>query len=202
MTAQLQLIYDGSTNPSQVDRSDTFTQASFLVFDSPGLGGDEGYEFAAGLQVNIRQGIQALDPLGFGFNLGTREIPLEGSFMDTASVVRIPDEYTAPQFEMRVILATEYSFPLRIWSVWDDCTLAAVCSKQDFANAQLTALSARQFLGDAVQLAEFVTMVGRLLAGDVTGLPGLVGLLVPLPSGADPIPLPDLDLNNTPALLQ
>ena len=89
MTAQAQLIWDGPTNPGQVDQSQPFQRGDFLLFVANDLPAGDGYEFAASLVIEVI----AREPVGgssIAVTYGSREIPLDVGVMDTGLIVPIP----------------------------------------------------------------------------------------------------------------
>ena len=179
MTAQAQLIWDGSTNPGQVDQSQPFQRGDFLLFVANDLPDGDGYEFAASLVIEVI----AREPVGgssIAVTYGSREIPLDVGVMDTGLIVPIPAEVTGADLNITLYLATAYAIDISIYAIaaLGGCSIQDVCDKVDYANTLLTAQAARSLVGDAIGIASFIGSLTAFLAGDPFALVGVVAPLL------------------------
>lgn len=128
-------IYSGMTNSGQLTETSTFSDVDFLIITTPNLPSDEGYEIAASIVILS----QVLVPIGAEnilVDLGEKELAIDLNFIDTGSVIFIPDEYTRSHAQMKLILASSYSVELEIYAVqYQGCELAVEPFQETFQEA-------------------------------------------------------------------
>lgn len=95
----LQTIFSGLTNTGFPTATSTFPGGDFIVFSTPGLGADEGYE--------ISLVIVAILPV-----IGERRF--HEAIADTQDVIVIPHEIGRRGINMKAIVATSFSIDLEV----------------------------------------------------------------------------------------
>jgi hypothetical protein len=187
-------IWSGFTNPNQIDSSAKFSGCDFLVINPLSVGKDN-LEIAASVVISV-----VADTLYLGGSvqvpqapLGTKEIPLEISYFDSALIVPLPSEATRSQCECKICLATSYAVNLEIFSVSKkalcDCQieLDQIQSDINFLKLLTGAIGVNQVAQDVVLLAT-ATIIGAGLAlptgGASLALPPAAGAALTPASGA------------------
>lgn len=204
-------IFNGFTNPNQIDRSQRFSGGDFLVLNAIGVANDQ-FEIAASVLIEV-----VADTLYFNgavevpqAPLGVKEIPLNIPFFDTALIVPLPYEATRSDCLCSLCMATSYPINIEIFSVSQknlcECSaeLAQIQEDIDFLKALNIAIGVNQIAQDVVLLAT-ATAIGVGLAIPTGGaslslppaatatLSPAVTAIVPVLIGAGisvPIPLP------------
>ncbi len=111
-------IWSGFTNPNQIDKSGVFTGCDFILLNALGVGSDN-LEIAAAVVIEV-----IADTLYLNGSvqvpqapLGTKEIPLSISGVDTAVLVPLPMEATRSNCNCTICIATSYAVNLEIYAV-------------------------------------------------------------------------------------
>jgi hypothetical protein len=163
-------VFNRATNPAQIDESDWFLGADFLIINPIGYGADQ-FEIAAVLTLeavadtSYLGGYVEVPQVGFG----EKEIPLGIDYLDTAVILPLPDEVTRSQCRCKVCLSTSYAVTLEIYAV-SRKTLCECKAELDKIQADInylkvinTAIGVNQIAQDAVLLV-LSTVVGAGLA--------------------------------------
>ncbi len=174
-------VFNRATNPAQIDESDWFSGADFLVINPIGYGADN-FEIAAVLTI---EAVADTSYLG-GYvevpqvSFGEKEIPLGIDYLDSAVILPLPDEVTRSQCRCKVCLSTSYSVRLEIYALSRkslcDCKaeLDRIQGHLNYLKVINTAIGINQIAQDAVLL----------------GLSTVVGAGLALPTGGSSLALP------------
>lgn len=122
MTATVTQIWNGNTNPAQIDQTATFSNADFVFFVANGVPAGDEFEIAGSITVDI-VGTEDIGGFPVPTAYGSKEIPLPIPVFDTAQVVRIPGELAHTSLNMRLFLSTSYTVNLTIYAVSSGVTL-------------------------------------------------------------------------------
>ncbi|MGD1909084.1 MAG: hypothetical protein ACFB0C_24275 [Leptolyngbyaceae cyanobacterium] len=177
MTATVTQIFNGATDPSQIDQTATFSNADFLFFTAPNLPAGDGYEVAGALLVDV-VGTQVIGGIPITTGYGQREIALPIEVFDTSLIVRIPFELSRSELNMQLCLATSYAIDLEVYAV--SSTENSGISLRDI----LDAIDALNNLINAIQIIS--VLLPAVLTFLITGnpVPLIIGgtqLLLPSP---------------------
>lgn len=168
-------IWSNFTNPNQIDQTQNFSGCDFLILNALSVATDN-YEIAASVVVDVVADTRYLG--GFidspQVTLGSKEIPLDISYFDTAVIVPLPTEATRSDCQCHVCFATSYAVNIEVFAVSKkvlcDCqpALDKIQSDLDFLKAVNSAIAINQLAQDVAVLA-LATGVGAALAPYTAG---------------------------------
>lgn len=116
MSATVTQIWNGATNPSNIDQTATFSNADFVFFVANGVPAGDEFEIAGSVTVDI-VGTEDIGGFPVPTAYATKEVPLPIPVFDTAQVVRLPVELAHTSLNMRLHLVTTYSVDLSVYAV-------------------------------------------------------------------------------------
>lgn len=168
-------VWSGLTNPNQIDESAKFSGCDFLILNALSVGKDN-YEIAASIVIDVTADTFYLNgsvevPQA---PLGTKEIPLNISYFDTAVIVPLPLEATRSDCECKVCFATSYSINFEVFAISKkvlcDCKteLDQIQSDINFLKLVNSVIAVNQAAQDAA-IAAFATGFGAALAPYTAG---------------------------------
>jgi len=122
MTATVTEIWNGNTNPANIDQTATFSNADFLFFVANGVPAGDEFEIAGSITIDV-VGTEDIGGVPIATAYGTKEIPLPIPVFDTAQCVQIPRELAHTSLNMRLFLSTSYPVNLTVYAVSSGVTL-------------------------------------------------------------------------------
>lgn len=189
MTYSSSIIFDQNIEGGRVYISRAFTNARFLLLDTPSLPQEEAYEIGASLNVNI--------PL-IGRTISKNYPILSENIVgvsDTFYLVPIPVELSDSQYDMQLVLGVGSnlgSFPLRVYAYSNDTTLNTIEEELEEILARLSTIREGQIIDLAEDVATSVNDVQNNVA-----LAALASSLSPITLGASLSTLPPLGIGTT-----
>lgn len=119
----IEQIFDGLTLAGLPTASEEFVNADFLVFATPTLGVDEGYEISLAIKV-------VLPALG--------ERTLYEAIADTKDAIRIPSELGQTGLTLKAYLATPYQVAMQMYVINESDNSSTAEYVEQFVAADLT----------------------------------------------------------------
>lgn len=150
-------IFDGTTNKNSETVTGTFSNAKFLIINTPDLDqslGDQGYDIAY-LLVSKIEAVTNIGGIDIKTSYGEKEYESEIAplFFGTLSMLLIPDEIGDLGNDLYLVLNTTHSIRLEIYAI----------SKIDCCQQTLEAIQNVQNSVNAIQALQVVTNVANIL---------------------------------------
>ena len=124
-------IFDSTTETDRVTFTNSFSNADFIIIQTPDLPSDEGFIIAISLILNVP-----------GFP--NREIPLSQEAGDTNLLIRIPQEFSYHKFSQQLLIITAQKIRLIISVISLNCILPDIKSGQENILSKIDELLSNQ----------------------------------------------------------
>lgn len=116
MTTSVQKIFSGTLFNGELTRTDNFYSVNAIFIIPQNLPPDELYEIACGLVVNLTV-VEIVGGIPIIKNYGTKEIKLEVDYLDTSTMLLIPEEITKQELSAYLIFAVSYNINVDIYAI-------------------------------------------------------------------------------------